>query len=82
MNAFPEQEESLRALWERLLGSPVVEKSNFFLCGGDSLAGALLLEQIHAHFSVRLNLIVLYRYPTFGQFAAYLAAELNQRPAN
>lgn len=65
-----EAEETIVAIWERLLGTePVGIHDNFFELGGHSLLGAQLITQLRHTFQVDISLRLLFESPTVADQA-------------
>lgn len=71
-------EAQLRETWEALLGSVVGDEDDFFDTGGDSLAAVALIESIRQNAAVDIDVIELFEYPTFREFADLVEAAARQ----
>jgi hypothetical protein len=67
-------EERLRVLWSAALQGPVAGDTHFFVAGGDSLSGALLVAQTNSEFGADLTLVDLIDHATFNEFSRLLSA--------
>lgn len=66
--------ERLNVLWSAVLQAPVTGDTHFFVAGGDSLSGALLVAQANSEFGASLTLQELIDHATFDEFSRLLSA--------
>ena len=67
-------EEVMLGLWGNVLDYENVDiHTNFFECGGDSLAATRLISEIRKLFLCELGVRSLFEHPTVGEFAQELA---------
>lgn len=66
-------ERYLAEQWQRVLKTDQIGlHDNFFEIGGDSIRGAILMNQLQQQFQEVLYVVALFDAPTLGQLAAYL----------
>lgn len=66
-------ERYLAEAWRRVLKTPHIGRhDNFFEIGGDSIRGAILINQLQQHFGEVLYVVALFDAPTLAELAAYL----------
>lgn len=71
-------ESKLIEIWRTLLGADHIGRaSNFFDLGGHSLLAVRMVTQASEQFAVALDVLTLFRTPTLGAFAAYIAELVN-----
>lgn len=69
-----DQTPALIRLWQRVLTLPEVDAStNFFVHGGHSLLGLVLLDEIERETGTALRLADLFKHPTPARLAQRLA---------
>jgi acyl carrier protein len=78
-------EQELRVIWEKLLGKQNISgEDDFFLLGGDSLIGAMLITSLADLAGAEISLLDLYDHPTLGSqctLIAYLREAGHHAPA-
>jgi amino acid adenylation domain-containing protein len=66
-------ERYLAEAWRQVLKTPHIGRhDNFFEIGGDSIRGAILINQLQQHFGEVLYVVALFDAPTLAELAAYL----------
>lgn len=71
--------EVVRSGWRIVLNNKDLdEDSNFFLLGGDSLLGMMLVSYICDRLKVSLELESVYKYPTLGSMISNLVRSFGQ----
>jgi yersiniabactin nonribosomal peptide/polyketide synthase len=66
----------LRAIWSDLLSCEVRADTHFFVSGGDSLSGALLIARVNHRFGTGLTIADLFENPEFGDFRTWLTHQV------
>ena len=66
-----EEEKQIGAIWKQVLGlTRLARDDNFFLVGGDSIAGVRIISRVNHLFNKALDLNELLNYPQFKDFSA------------
>jgi acyl carrier protein len=69
-----EIERMLAALWRELLRVEQIGRDdNFFKLGGHSLAGLRLTMRLGEQLGMQLPVLMVFRHPTFGEMARFIA---------
>jgi acyl carrier protein len=69
--------EAVERVWTQTLGQACGrDNENFFVLGGDSLLGIIVIMAISEEFGLSLSLEDLYAYPTVEAFARHVASLL------
>jgi hypothetical protein len=78
-----EIERAIATVWKEVLATEVVGiHDNFFDLGGHSLLLVRVWGRLRGIFRRELSVIDLFRYPTIGVLATYLAQEESEQPAS
>jgi Phosphopantetheine attachment site len=66
--------DAVRAVWERVLQTPVADDTDFFQLGGNSLHAISICSGLEESVSVRPRLRVIFDHPRFEDYARQIAA--------
>lgn len=62
-------EQQMAAVWEDLLGVPIVRESHFFHVGGHSLMATRIVARVRELFNITLPLKTLFEHPILAEWA-------------
>jgi acyl carrier protein len=68
-------EQAIAAIWKELLDVEVIRRNdNFFLIGGDSLLGTLVVSRLRQEFEIEVPLTTLFEAPTLAELVEAIMA--------
>ncbi|MDZ7922746.1 MAG: thioester reductase domain-containing protein [Marinagarivorans sp.] len=72
-------EQKIASVWQKVLGVGVITADDdFFILGGQSLQTLQVASRLAAHFEQKINVTILFKYPTLKQLAQILDGDNTQ----